>query len=89
MKSTDATVDKNLQVCPVGKFCHDCGAPMKEEFRMHQDNVVFVWFECSRTECCSTLLRQEKPAEIKRAVRSQGLSPTTRPWRCDGSLEIV
>lgn len=89
MKSTDAAVDRNFRVCPTGEFCQDCGAPMKEEFRVHQGSVVFVWSECSRTECRSTFLRQEKPTEIKRAEKSRGLSPTTRPWLCNESPEIA
>ena len=89
MESTDAAVDKNFRVCLTEGFCHDCGAPMKEEFRMQQGSVVFVWLKCSRTECPGTFLRKEKPTETKRAVSSQGLPPTTRPWRCNGPPGIA
>jgi hypothetical protein len=33
------------------QFCPECGALMTEEDRLHDNETLFIWFRCSKSDC--------------------------------------
>jgi len=50
MENSDRLIAK-FQQARNEKFCPECGARMVEVDRRSEDGTLFVWYECSRSNC--------------------------------------
>ncbi len=43
--------------------CPDCGTMMSEVERVIENNIVYVWYECTRTDCDGQWLQRNRLVE--------------------------
>lgn len=44
------------------QFCPECGAPMSEVDRVNEKGGIYIWYECSKSNCNGSWLEKiEKP----------------------------
>jgi len=49
---------KNQRSCP------ECGSQMAESYRCHENDILFIWYECSKEKCNGQWLQKEYPKSI-------------------------
>jgi hypothetical protein len=63
MESTQTSTMSVADPVCVQRLCHECGAPMREVWRMMELGVLFRWLQCSRKGCPAVYLHRERSAE--------------------------
>jgi hypothetical protein len=59
MIKTDQMIDKFRRAEEFGQ-CPECGATMTEKDRLAEGRNIYIWFECSRSDCYGQWMQKKK-----------------------------